>query len=100
MFPSVLRGFSVARLPLDSKTMKRPSPLMLPANDSLPEFVNCPITVSACEKALPQSEISMMAKIKNLDPKVTRYPPENLRKVKNSALPVKRIGDTQQNTIF
>ena len=43
--PSAFRGFSVAKFPLDSKTTKRPSPLVAPANDSAGEDVNWPITV-------------------------------------------------------
>jgi hypothetical protein len=46
--PSAFRGFSVAMSPVDSKTTKRPSPLMLPAKDSKVELVICPLTVSTC----------------------------------------------------
>jgi hypothetical protein len=38
--------------PLDSKTTKRPSPLILPANDSAGELVNWPITESTCPQTV------------------------------------------------
>jgi len=45
-----LRGFSVARLPLDSNTTNLPFPLIPPAKDSAAELDNCATTESAWPK--------------------------------------------------
>ena len=46
--PSLFRGFSVAILPVDSKTTNLPLPLIPPAKDSEAEFDNWAITESTC----------------------------------------------------
>lgn len=52
-----MRGFSVAILPMDSKTTNLPLPLIPPENDSDDELDNWPITESTCPNALKANRL-------------------------------------------
>jgi hypothetical protein len=81
VFPSSLRGFSVAMLPLDSKTINLPFPLMLPAKDSAGELETCAMTESICPNVA--TENTKIATIINARRKVTNL-------LRNQAISISR----------
>ena len=95
---SELRGFSVAMSPRDSKTIKRPFPLIPPANDSAAEFDSWPITESICPRAVEVTRNITRAIKRNERRKVTETPP-NFRKtgIKKAN---RKVSGQAQNTQF
>lgn len=79
---SALRGFSVARLPLDSKTTNLPFPLIPPANDSAAELDSCASTESTCPRTVPESRFKVIItkrKVRRSVTKSLREPRPNYR---------------------